>query len=301
MLHDGRMATVRAGSRAVLREALRQLPQGGLERLAIEAGEIDAVIDYGSANVIMFPAARRALRIAAAAAGRKEPLDQPPANSVLAALPRVQYQRLLPGLEPIMLKFGDVLQGPGTPIRYVYFPVDCVVCILTETDDRRAVQTGLVGHEGMVGMSLALGVAVSSVRASVHVAGTALRMPAAHFIREFRRGQTLRRELCRCADAEVAQARQTAACIASHLFEPRLARWLLMTSDRSRSQEIPLTHEYLAAVMNVRRESVTQAAGALRSRNLIGYARGRIEILDRKGLEAAACSCYWRIGVSYAA
>jgi len=301
MLNDGNSVSVLAGPRSTLQKVLRQLPEGGLERQAVEAGEIDAVIDYSSANVIMFPAARRALRVAknrVSAASRKAAV--PAANNVLAALPRAEYQRLLPKLEPVTLKFGDVLQEQGALIRHVYFPVDCVVCLLTETDDRRAVKTGLVGYEGMVGMSLALGVDISPVRALVQVAGAAQRMSAACFIDELLRGRTLRRELYRCAHVEMAQARQTAACMASHLFEQRLARWLLMTSDRARSQEIPLTQEYLAAVMNVRRESVTQAAGSLRSRGLISYVRGKMEILDRKGLEAASCSCYRRIEILHA-
>jgi CRP-like cAMP-binding protein len=303
MWNDGTLASVGARPGTALQKVLRQLPEGGLERQAVEAGEIDAVIDYGSANVIMFPAARRALRVAANrafAAGGKAALAVAAANNVLAALPRAAYRRLLPKLEPVTLEFGEVLQEQGALIRHVYFPVDCVVCLLTETDDRRAVKTGLVGYEGMVGTSLALGVDISPVRALVQVAGAAQRMSAACFIDEFLRERALRRELYRCAHVEMAQARQTAACMASHLFEQRLARWLLMTSDRSRSQEIPLTHEYLAAVMNVRRESVTQAAGSLRACGLISYARGKMEILDRQGLEAASCSCYRPIEILHA-
>jgi len=145
---------------AVLRRALGQLPNGGPERQAVEAGEIDAVIDYGSAQVIAFPAARRALRDAARrtdAARQEAKLDAPVANRVLAALPRAEYQQLLPGLEPVTLKFGEVIHEPGAPIRHVYFPIDCVVCLLAGTKGQRAVETGLVGYEGMVGIALALG------------------------------------------------------------------------------------------------------------------------------------------------
>jgi CRP-like cAMP-binding protein len=290
------------GSEA-LRRALLRLPGGGPEQQAVEAGEIDAVIDYGNANVIMFPAARRALRVAASrvpAESLKPALDLPVANSVLAGLPREEYQRLLPGLEPVTLKFGEVLHESGAPIRYVYFPVDSVVCLLTATGDQRMVETGLVGHEGMVGISLALGVDVSSARALVQVAGAAMRMAAARFCDEFRSCLPLQQELYRYAHVKMAQARQTAACIAAHLFEQRLACWLLMTSDRSRSPDIPLTQEYLAAVLRVRRVSVTLASGSLRSRNLISYDRGKIRILNRKGLEAASCSCYRRIEALHA-
>jgi len=301
MSYDGDLATALAGRvSAGLRKALLQLPTGGLEQQAVEAGEIDAVIDHGNANVIMFPAARRALRLAAnraSAESRNAALEAPVANSVLAALPRADYRRLLPALEPVTLKFGEVLHESGAPIRYVYFPVDSVVCFLTMTGCQRMVETGLVGYEGMVGISLALGVDVSSARAVVQTAGTAMRMPAARFCSELQECLPLQRELYRCAHVKMAQARQTAACTASHLFEQRFACCLLMTSDRSRSPEILLTQEYLAAVLGVRRVSVTLACGSLRSRNLISHDRGKIRILDRNGLEAASCSCYRKIEV----
>ena len=283
---------------ARLKRALSQLPSGGPERQAVEAGEIDAVIDYGSAKVIAFPAARRALRDAARradAAGQEAALDAPVANRVLAALPRAEYQQLLPGLEPVTLKFGEVIHEQGAPIRHVYFPIDCVVCLLAKTKGQRAVETGLVGFEGMVGIALALGVAVSHIRTQVHVAGTALRMPAARFEVELQRCPQLQRELLRHACVKLAQARQTVACLTSHVFKQRLACWLLMTCDRSKSREILLTHAYLANILNVRRVSVTLASGSLRARNLIRYSRGKIAIVSRKGLEAACCSCYWSI------
>jgi CRP-like cAMP-binding protein len=268
---------------------------GGAERRAIEAGEIDAVIDYGSANVIVFPAARRALRDTAQRAAAAERNKR---NSMLAALPGPEYRRLLPALEQIRLEPGDVLHQAGAPFRHVYFPVDCVVCLLTEIDSQSMVATGLVGHEGMVGIALALEVGVSSVRAEVQVAGTALRMPATRFTNEFQRGLQLQRQLYRYALVELDQARQLAACIASHRFEQRLACWLLMIADRARSPEMFLTQEHLAAVLNVRRVSVTSAYGSLRSRGLIRYGRGRMSILDREGLESASCRCYRSIEIA---
>jgi CRP-like cAMP-binding protein len=229
------------------------------------------------------------------------PLQTTVANGLLAALPRPEYQRLLSGMEPVKLRFGEVLHEAGAPIRYVYFPIDCVICLLTRTESQRPVETGLVGYEGMVGVSLALGVDVSAVHALVQVAGTALRVPAERFDTELRRGPQLRHELYRYADMELAQARQTAACATSHLFEHRLACRLLMTSDRSRSPEILLTQDYWATVLHVRRESVTLAAAALRSRDLISYVRGTIRILNREGLLSASCSCYRQIKVPHAA
>ncbi len=285
-----------------LRRVLRNLPIGKLERDAIDAGEIDAVIDYGRANVIVFPAARRALLDAvkrAIKAESKAALEMPKRNSLLAALPRSEYLRLVSALEPVVLNQGDLLHQVGAPIRYVYFPVDCVICLLTKFDSQRTVATGLVGYEGMVGISLALEVKASSVRAVVHVAGTAMRMPAARFAKEFQCGLQLQRQLYRYIQIELDQARQIVACITSHHIEHRLACWLLMVHDRvEESQKIFLTHEYLATVLNVRRVSVTVAFGLLGSRGLISYNRGNILILDRKGLELASCQCYLPIEIA---
>jgi CRP-like cAMP-binding protein len=292
---------------ARLQNALRQLPEGGVERQAVDAGEVDAVVDYANSNIIMFPFARRALggaaKRATAAAANRQPTLQAivVANGVLAALPRADYERLLPGLEPVALKLGEVVHEEGAPMRYVYFLVDCVVSLLTRTEGRRTAAIGMVGHEGMVGMSLVYGVDASSVRAQVLAAGTAMRMAAERFRDEFRRCLPLQRELYRYAYVEVAQARQTAACTSSHHLEQRLASMLLMISDRSRSQDIFLTQEYLAAILHTRRESITEAAGTLRSRKLISYSRGKIVIVRRKGLEAASCSCYRKMETLQAA
>jgi len=197
-----------------------------------------------------------------------------------------------------MLESGDVLCEAGAPIRHVYFPVDCVVCLLTKIDSQQTVATGLVGYEGMVGLPLALGVRASSVRAVVQVAGTALRIPATRFSNEFQRGLQLQNQLYRYAQVKLDLARQTAACIASHRIEQRLACWLLMFDDRAMSQEILLTQEQLANDLNVRRESVTATSVVLCSRGLIGHSRGRISILDRKGLETVSCDCYRPIEIA---
>ncbi|OGA58052.1 MAG: hypothetical protein A3G81_24800 [Betaproteobacteria bacterium RIFCSPLOWO2_12_FULL_65_14] len=264
-----------------------RLVKGGPEQQAIEAGEIDAIIDHASSNVILLPAARRALQEAAHEASK--------ANSLLAALPHAEHQRLLAGLEPVTLKFGEVLQEPGSPVRHVYFPVDCVICLVTTPEGP---EVGLVGYEGMVGISLALGVNVSSVRALVQASGTAMRMKAAHFIKALSQCPALQRELYRHADAKLALARQTVTCNCFHAVEARLARWLLMTSDRVRSEEFFLTQAFLAEMLGVRRATVNEAVGPLQRRKLIANTRGKIMILDRKGLEAAACRCYTRIAVS---
>ena len=216
----------------------------------------------------------------------------PAANSMLAALPRAQYQRLLAGLESVALTFGEVLYEPGERIRHVDFPNDSLVSLLTTVDGHLALEVGMVGREGMVGVSLSLGVDVSPVRALVQGAGAAMRMESARFCKEIRKSPQLRREVSRYTGALIAQITQTAACNRFHVVEARLARWLLMTRDRVRSDEFRLTHEFLGHMLGVRRVGVTKAARALQEGKLINYSRGKIRILDRKGLEAASCSCY---------
>ena len=214
------------------------------------------------------------------------------ANSLLAALPRAEYQRLLTGIEPVTLTFGEVLYQPGEPIRYTYFPNDCLVSLLAVVEGRTVLEVGLVGSEGMVGIPLALGVDVSPVRALVQRTGAALRMKSARFLHEFSQNPSLQRELFRYTHALMAQATQIAVCSRFHLLEARLARSLLMNYDLVQSNEFRLTHEFLAHTLGVRRVGVTKAAGALQSRKLISYSRGGIRILDREGLEAASCLCY---------
>jgi CRP-like cAMP-binding protein len=258
-----------------------RLAEGSPEQHAIEAGEIDAYIDYSNSNVVLLPAARQALLAKAANA-----------NGLLAGLPGAERQRLLGDLEWVRLRFGEVLQQPGAPIRQVYFPVDCVVSLLAPAGERQALEVGLVGREGMVGISIALGTLNSTVRALVRAGGTALRMKAECLKAALPQCPRLQEGLHRCVDAELALARQTAACNGFHGIEARLARCLLMTGDRMLSAEFFLTQAFLAATLGVRRATVNEAAGPLQRRGLISYARGSIRILDRQGLQDAACRCY---------
>jgi len=214
------------------------------------------------------------------------------ANSLLAALPGKGYKRLLSGLEPVVLKFGDVLYESGQKIRHVYFPGNSLVSLLTVVDGHMALEVGMVGREGMVGLPVALGTDLSPVRALVQGAGMAMRMNSARFSREIRKSPQLQQGVHRYANALMAQVSQTAACNRFHVVVARLARWLLMTRDRVRSGEFRLTHEFLAHMLGVRRVGVTTAARALQARKLIDYSRGSIKILNHKGLEGAACECY---------
>lgn len=214
------------------------------------------------------------------------------ANTLLAALPRKSYLRLLPNLVPVELGFGEVLYEPGKPIRDVYFPGQSLVSLLTMVEGHLALEVGLVGREGMVGVPLALGIDASPVRALVQGAGPALRMNAAGFRRELSGSPPLQRELYRYVHTLMAQISQTAGCNRFHVVQARLARWLLMTRDRVRSAEFRMTHEFLSHMLGVRRVGVTEAASVLQGRKLIEYSRGNIRILDHRGLQKAACACY---------
>jgi len=213
-------------------------------------------------------------------------------NRVLASIPPRESKRLKAHLEPTELKFGQVLYEPGKPIRHVYFPLDCLISLLTAVDKRRTLEVGMVGSEGMAGMPFILGMGVSGVRAIVQGGGTALRMASAPFRLEFKRNLPLQEALYRYTYALMAQISQTAACNRFHDAEQRLSRWLLMTRDRVRSDEFLLTHEFLAHMLGLRREGVSEAANSLKQRRLISYARGNIKILDVRRLKAASCSCY---------
>jgi len=216
----------------------------------------------------------------------------PVINRLLAALPRNELDRLLRCLEPIALTSGEVLYQPGEPIRHVYFPGNGLVSLLAVAEGRTMLEVGMVGSEGMVGISLALGIDVSPLRALVQESGTATRIDSERFVREFSRNPSLRRNLFRYTHTLMTQATQAAVCSHFHLLEARLARLLLTTRDRMLSNDFHLTHEFLAQMLGVRRVGVTKAAGALQRQNLLSYSRGNIRILNRRGLEAASCRCY---------
>ena len=213
-------------------------------------------------------------------------------NRVLAGLPRRDYRKLLLHLEPVKLAFGQVLYESQARIRYVYFPNDCFVSMLTGVDGDRSAEVGLIGSEGMIGLPVALGIAVSPFRAVVQGGGTAMRMTIADFRREFRESAALKRELFLFTHLLMIQIAQTAACNRFHVVTQRMARWMLMTSDRIKSNEFRITQEFLALMLGVRRVGVAVAASDLRKRKLMAYRRGTFTILDHEGLLAAACECY---------
>lgn len=213
-------------------------------------------------------------------------------NHLLAALPRKDYRKLLHVLEPVTLGYEEVLYEAHAPIRHVYFPLDCFVSMLTTVDSGRAAEVGLIGAEGMIGLPVALGIAVSPFRAVVQGGGTAMRMKTTDFRREFSESAALRRVLFLFTHLLMIQIAQTAACNRFHVVTQRMARWLLMTRDRVNSNEFRITQEFLALMLGVRRVGINVAARSLQERKLIGYRRGTVTILDHKGLVAAACGCY---------
>jgi CRP-like cAMP-binding protein len=216
----------------------------------------------------------------------------PTVNRLLATLPKKEYQRLLPGLKHITLSFGEVLYEPGDTIKHVYFPNNSIVSLLSALSERSTLEVGMVGNEGMAGLPLFMGVNVSRTRALVQGAGSAMRMTSATVRDEANRLGALHRLLHRYSHSLLTQVSQSATCNRFHSVDARLARWLLMTSDRLGMGEFRLTQEFMSSMLGVRREGVNKAAGALQARKLIRYSRGVITILNRRALEANCCECY---------
>lgn len=206
---------------------------------------------------------------------------------MLAALPPNRHR----DLEPVVLHFGEVLCEAGSLQRHVYFPDDCVISLVIETEGSE-LEVGLVGNEGMLGIGVALGQAASPVRAIVQGEGSAMCMTARAFREGLARDADFKREVDRCAYLAMTTAMHIAACNNRHLLADRLARWLLMVRDRLGRDEFAMTQEFMSLMLGVRRAGVTDAAQALQQRNLIGYSRGIVRILDARGLRSAACPCY---------
>jgi CRP-like cAMP-binding protein len=213
-------------------------------------------------------------------------------NLLLGGLGARDRQALLEGLEPLTMCSGELLAEPGQRATQVIFPLECSITLMLAVDGESPVEAGLIGREGMLGVPLALGAPLSAFRATVQGPGRAWCVEGTRFSALLARNPALRQHLNRYACVRLLQLAQSAACRGFHRVEGRLARWLLMSRDRARSDELALTHEFLAQMLGVRRAGVTIAAHALQERHLIRYARGRIVLLDKRGLESAACSCY---------
>ena len=213
-------------------------------------------------------------------------------NHLIESLPRKDSLHFIGICQPVELSLAEVLYERGQPTAYVYFPTEGFISLITMVGGSPGVEVGMVGREGMLGAQLALGVLKTPLHAVVQGAGTALRLSARTFQAELRRSPVLQRVLNRYLYVLMAQLAESAACQRFHQIGPRLARWLLMSQDRAQSKTFHVTQEFLAYMLGVRRVGITAAAGDLQRSGLIGYSRGELTVIDRAGLEAAACSCY---------
>lgn len=223
---------------------------------------------------------------------RSDKRSEPIANHLLAALSNQEYQRLQPDLKEVPLVFGDILYEPGDVHEYVYFPNGGIVSLLSTVKERSTLEVGMVGSEGMAGIAVYLGATISLNRALVQGVGTALQMKASVLCKQIKENRPLPELLRHYTLSLLTQISQGAVCNRFHRIENRLARWLLMTHDRMRANEFQLTQGFLSDMLGVRREGVVKAARVLQKAKLISYVRGQLRILNRPGLEAAACACY---------
>ncbi len=225
----------------------------------------------------------------------------PAQNHLIQSLPRKDRLRLLASCEDVQLVPGEVLCEAGATLLHAYFPVDGFISQLTRIDEHASLEVGMVGREGLYGAALVLGVAVAPMQAMVQGAGAAWRIPAAALEAELSLSNTLRITLLRYVFVLMEQMSVSAACLRFHQIGQRLARWLLMSEDRAHASRFHVTHEFLASMLGVRRVGVTVAAGELQRQGLISYHRGEVVVLDRRGLESAACPCYARQRRAYRA
>jgi CRP-like cAMP-binding protein len=212
-------------------------------------------------------------------------------NRLLAALPREEYERLAPHLGEVSLTLSQVLFSPGDEIAYGYFPTDSIVSLLTDLEDGSGMEVGLVGREGLVGISIILGGSETKV-ATVQAEGGALKIRAGVLREEFSRGGVLQTGMLRYTHALMTQISQSVVCNVRHPLAGRLARWLLMYHDRLGRDEFDLTHEFMAAMLGVRRAGVSEIANELQRMGFIRYRRGSVRIIDREGMEQFTCECY---------
>jgi CRP-like cAMP-binding protein len=212
-------------------------------------------------------------------------------NHLLAALPDAELARWLPQLEWVEMPLGQVLYESGSTLGHVYFPTTAIISLLYVLQNGSSAEIAVVGNEGLVGISLFMGGDSTPSRAVVQSAGTGLRMPAQVLKNEFKLAPVMHL-LLRYTQALITQMSQTAVCNRHHSLDQQLCRWLLLSLDRLQGNELVMTQELISNMLGVRREGVTEAALQLQAANLIRYARGRITVLDRPGLEKRTCECY---------
>jgi CRP-like cAMP-binding protein len=221
------------------------------------------------------------------------PLPHSPSqNHLLAALPALEFERLSPHLELVPLLLGNMLYEPGGQLRHAYFPTDAIVSLHYVMESGASAESAGVGNEGVVGIALFMGGDTTPSSAVVQTAGHGYRLEGRLLKQEFNRAGLMQRLLLRYTQALMTQMTQTAACTRHHTVEQQLCRWLLLTLDRAPTRELVITQELIASMLGVRREGITQAAGALQDAGFIRYRRGHIAVLQRAGLEKRTCECY---------
>ena len=220
-------------------------------------------------------------------------------NHILAAFPSAEYDRVSPHLELIEMPLGEVLYESGGQLQHVYFPTTSIVSLQFVLEDGASAEIAVVGNEGILGISLFMGGNTTPSRAVVRSAGHGYRLKAQLLQQEFNRAGPVLRLLLRYTQALITQMTQTAVCNRYHSVEQQLCRALLLSLDRLASDSLVMTQELIANMLGVRREGVTEAAGNLQRAGLIRYSRGRIDVLDRPGLEKAVCECYGVVKVEF--
>lgn len=220
-------------------------------------------------------------------------------NHILTSLTDAEFARLLPLLEPVSLTAGEQLGEAGEAMRFCYFPETAIISCQADMQDGKTAEVAMIGKDGVTGVPAMFGSRPSSHALNVTIGGSALRMRQEEFAQEFKNGEGLRRVLLAYASEYVTQVAQRAACAVLHHMERRLAVWLLMLLDRLESDIIEITHERIAQHMGVRRAGITEIAGELQHRGVISYTRGRLRIINRRGLEQVACECYGALNVAH--
>jgi CRP-like cAMP-binding protein len=219
-------------------------------------------------------------------------LTQRSGNSLLDSLSDGGFAAISQHTQIVNLTVRQTLYEDGSPASDVYFPIDCVISVVTTMNDGSAIETATVGYEGMCGAQVALGTRDMFGRWFCQIPGRALKMSVGHFLAAYERDARLRAVVECHLQATIDVLSQSVACNRLHLVSERCARWLLMSADRVRSADFPLTHEALATMLGVRRAGVSVAAAGLQASGYLSYRRGRFHMIDTKGLESAACECY---------
>jgi CRP-like cAMP-binding protein len=213
-------------------------------------------------------------------------------NRILAALPKKEYERLFPQLEPVKLPHGEILYEPDDSVSHIYFVNEGMASLVSVTEEGQNIEVGVIGKEGMIGFRVVLGVDTTQNQVIVQMPGSAFKMKTKEFKAELNRLGVLQNLLLRYTQAMLTLVTQAVVCNRFHQVEQRLARWLLISHDRAESDELLLTQEFLAIMLGVHRPGVNVAAGMLEKAGLIRHSRGKVTVMNRQGLEAASCECY---------